>query len=301
MLIREASIENPTPTAGMAAKTNSEQHPLRPELSAELSPDALETLTQSFRSSTLEKKDCITIVDTDSSIVELLESLTDLPAEPPSLYVDLEGVNLSRYGTISILQIFVFPTDRTFLVDIHTLRDKAFSHSTSNGTTLRSILESPSIPKVFFDVRHDSDALYSHYRIELSGVQDLQLMELAKRQSPREFVNGLAKCIEHDAPMTASQKASFQVCKENGKQLFAPEHGGSYDVFNIRPLPDTIVQYCVQDVQFLPKLWQKYNEGMSPHWKIKIEQEVKNRVALSQSPFFNGKGRQMTRGPRGWS
>ncbi|KAJ6105326.1 hypothetical protein N7523_010136 [Penicillium sp. IBT 18751x] len=295
------SNDNPILTTGVIAKTNVEQRQLRPELPAELNQEDLETLTQSFRSSTLENKDAITIVNTVSSMVELLESLADLPAEPPSLFIDLEGVNLSRHGTISILQIFVFPKNRTFLVDIHTLRDKAFSHSTPDGTTLRSILESPSIPKVFFDVRNDSDALFSHHRIELSGMQDLQLMELATRKSSRRFVNGLGKCIEYDAPMTADERAKWKACKEAGLKLFAPECGGSYEIFNTRPLPDEIIQYCAQDVQFLPKLWQKYNQGMTRSWKLRVEAEVKNRVALSKSTTYNGKGRHMAQAPRGWA
>jgi hypothetical protein len=37
----------------------------------------------------------------------------------------------------------------------------AFSTAGTNGQTLKTILESETIPKVFFDVRNDSDALYS--------------------------------------------------------------------------------------------------------------------------------------------
>jgi len=38
------------------------------------------------------------------------------------------------------------------------------------GTIAEVILESPDIPKVFFDVRNDSDALYSHFDVSLAGV-----------------------------------------------------------------------------------------------------------------------------------
>ncbi|RDH26307.1 exonuclease [Aspergillus welwitschiae] len=240
--------------------------------------------------STLEDSPFFLFIDTLDGLVELLEGLAELPAWPPSLFIDLEGVNLSRHGTTSVLQIFVSSTQKTFLVDILSLKDKAFSHSTSDGSTLRSILESPSISKVFFDVRNDSDALFSQYGIELAGVQDLQLMELATR-----------KCIEHDAPMTISGRARWKACKDGGRKLFAPECGGSYEVFIIRPLSAEIMQYCAQDVRLLPKLWHKYYQRMTPSWRRKVEEEVKNRIELSKSATYNGKGRHMALAPKGWS
>ena len=87
-----------------------------------------------------------------------MDALDGQPTTPPSLYIDLEGINLSRNGSISILQVFVSSSRRTYLVDIHTLRNKAFSTPGTNGCTLKDILESDVIPKVFFDVRNDSDA-----------------------------------------------------------------------------------------------------------------------------------------------
>lgn len=184
----------------------------------------------------------------------MIQALDNLPAKPPSLYIDLEGVNLSRHGTISIMQIFVLLEKLTFLIDVYTLREKAFSHPAPDGTTLGAILESSTIPKVFFDVRNDSDALFSHYQIELSGVQDLQVMELATRKFSKRHVNGLSKCIENDAPMTYEERANWKAVKDNGRKLLAPECGGTYEIFHIRPLPEEIVRYCAQDVQFLPRL-----------------------------------------------
>lgn len=104
-------------------------------------------------------------IDTVGGLGELLDALAHLPACSPSLFIDLEGVNLSRHGTISILQIYASSVKKTFLIDVYTSRDEAFSHPASDGSNLRSILESPSIIKVLFDVRNDWDALFSHYGI----------------------------------------------------------------------------------------------------------------------------------------
>src|SRR6187549_763034 len=92
----------------------------------------------------------------------LLDGRDGLPAQPSSLCFDLEGKNLSRHGSISILQLHVLPSNRTYLVDVHTLRDRTFSTCGTNGHTLKEMLESDAIPKVFFDVQNGSDALYSH-------------------------------------------------------------------------------------------------------------------------------------------
>ncbi|KAF2023299.1 hypothetical protein EK21DRAFT_118906 [Setomelanomma holmii] len=115
------------------------------------------------------------LIDTHTAIASLVNSLSDLPTYPSSIYVDLEGVNLSRHGSISILQIHVLPTSKTYLVDVHILKEEAFSTSASNGHTLKSILESEKIPKAFFDIRNDSDALYSLYGIKVASIWDIQL------------------------------------------------------------------------------------------------------------------------------
>lgn len=248
----------------------------------------------------IEEEPAVTFVDTATDLKELLKALENLPVSPPSLYIDIEGVNLSRHGSISIMQIFVLPKRRIFLVDIHVLKDEAFSQQGPSGITLRSVLEAPSIPKVFYDVRNDSDALFTHYQTALDGIQDLQLMELATRKYSKKYVTGLGKCIQYDAQMTNEERASWKFSKDAGRKLFAPELGGSFEVFNTRPLPDKIVQYCAQDVHFLPKLWLKYHQVMTPTWKAKVETEVKKRIKLSQSATYNSNGRHMALGPKHW-
>ncbi|CAI7632888.1 unnamed protein product [Penicillium discolor] len=240
-------------------------------------------------------------VDTESKVASLVGKLQDLPTNPPSLYIDLEGVNLSRHGSISVIQIYVLPLDETYLVDIYTLKEKAFLQPAfNNGQTLMDILESPRIPKVFFDVRNDSDVLFHHFNVKLAGVIDLQLLELATRYYSKKYVSGLAKCIDRDAPLTAHEMRTWKASKEKGLKLFAPERGGSYDVFNVRPLPDDIKEYCVKDVQFLPKLWFQYQGKISLPWSKRVMMESANRVILSQTATYDGKGKDKALGPVGW-
>ncbi|KAK7757372.1 hypothetical protein SLS62_000384 [Diatrype stigma] len=241
------------------------------------------------------------VVNTTAALAKVLESLDGLPTSPPSLYIDLEGEYLSRHGNVSILQLHVLPSNQTHLIDIKVLGRDAFTTIGTHGRTLKAVLESEHIPKVFFDVRNDSDALYSHFGIKLAGVQDLQLMQLATRErGRRSYLYGLGKCIEQDCPLTVGEKILWKVAKEKGVRLFAPEHGGSYQVFNERPLKKEIIQYCVQDAKYLPLLWEYYSKRLTSAWMARVCEEAKNRVAESQTKDFNGKGGHMALAPAVW-
>ena len=237
------------------------------------------------------------VVDSPAMVASLLDPLAALPTSPPSLYLDLEGTNLSRHGSISIIELFVLPQNHVYLIDVHVLGERTFSTQSSDGRTLKIVFESPDIPKVFFDVRNDSDALFSHFGISLAGVQDIQSLENAARSFNRRCVNGLAKCIEQDATMSSSQRSNWKTVKEQGRKLFAPEQGGSYEVFNTRPLAEAIREHCVQDVLFLPGLWSTYSAKVSAAWAEKVHLATLARVSSSQTASYNGKGRHMALGP----
>lgn len=240
-------------------------------------------------------------IDTTAGVAALILSLECLPISPPSLYIDLEGPNLSRHGSVAVLQIYVLPYGRAYVIDVHRLKEKAFFQPSETGLTLKNILESRSIPKVLFDVRSDSDALYSHFGIELAGIEDLQLMELATRTFSRKLVSGLAKCIERDAPMTPSEKSSWKLWKEKGRKLFSPAQGGSFDIWNVRPLPAEIIEYCVQDVRYLSRLWIEYSQRLTYVWAKIVDEEVSTRLNDSKSSDFLEKGTCRTLGPVGWT
>lgn len=221
----------------------------------------------------------------------------DLPKSPPSLYLDIEGVNLCRHGSVSIVQLLVVPQNRTYLLDVHTLKDAAFNTPGATGQTLKHILEAEAIPKVFFDVRNDSDALFAHFAISLAGVQDLQLMELATRRRSKLRLSGLAKCIEYDLRLTLAERRAWTAAKTMGKNLFAPEKGGSYEVFNQRPLSEAIALYCTQDVQFMPMLWKTYSERLTASWAMRVLMETGVRVRNSQARGYQPNGPHKSLGP----
>ncbi|KAJ5379259.1 exonuclease [Penicillium cosmopolitanum] len=239
----------------------------------------------------------VKFLDTKPKVVEFLESIRVISSTTPYLYIDIEGIELSRHGNISILEVYVLPAGKTYLLDIYTLQEKAFSTLDSRETTLKRILESNEIKKVFFDVRNDSDALFAHYGIHLAGIHDLQSMELVTRSYSKKFVTGLGKGIETDAPITPTERLDWTRAKERGRELFAPECGGKYEVFNNRPLSQDILQYCCQDVEFLPTLWKTYDDKMTSKKRECVVKESIRRVNLSHMPNYDGKGRSRALAP----
>jgi len=243
----------------------------------------------------------IMVVDSATTLRSLLDTLIGLAVDPPSLYLDLEGVKLGRHGSISIISLYIAPIKKIYLIDIHKLGKTAFSTTNRSGTSLKTILESPTIPKIIFDVRNDSDALFSHFQISLDGIQDVQLMELATREGSKDFVAGLAKCIEKESPISAPAKAEWQRAKEVGRRLYDPKKGGRYEIFNERPMRPEIIRYCAGDVALLPGLYNVYNAKLCPpgqaFWQAEVRQETKNRIELSQSPRYDGHAKSKARGP----
>lgn len=238
-----------------------------------------------------------TLIDTIDALSSLIPSLCDLSSSPPSLYLDLEGEELGKDGTIAIMQIYVLPLKHTYLIDVHVLGNAAFTTTSTapvSTPSLKAILESPSIPKCLFDIRADSNALFFLYGVSMQGVHDIQLMELARR--PGIYVNGLTRCIESDAGLNSKAKEAFKRTKEEGAKLFMPFKGGSWAALCERPMKTQVREYCVHDVKYLPTLWQLY-KTTNNQWQRRIESATLDRIALSKDPKFSRNGRDMAKGP----
>jgi exonuclease 3'-5' domain-containing protein 1 len=236
------------------------------------------------------------IVDTVDLVRELVEHI-EAAVQKPLVFVDLEGVDLSRNGVIAIMQLLVPPNPVVHLVDVHTLQREAFDTAGPGDQSLRTILESKDYAMVFFDVRNDSDVLHSHFQINLRGVIDLQLLEYASRPRRGRFIKGLAKCISEDGGMEWPLSQKWQTTKSAGQRLLAPEKGGKYEVFLERPLSAVLQEYCAQDVLVMPKLLRVYGRRIQPHLALQINDEALAHVVLSQSSNYNGEGQHMAVGP----
>ena len=257
-------------------------------------------MTSSFPQLAVDRR----LVDDYNAVAELIDDLLQSPSSStgqPQLYVDIEGVKLSRDGTISIVQILSLAKSTVYLVDVHVLGALAFSIPGSSGMTLKHVLESESIQKAFFDIRHDSDALFGLFGVRVAGIQDIQLMELATRRSRKNYVSGLSRCIENDLQLTLQEQKVWKDTKQRGLDLFEPGRGGSYELFNERPMRPEIFNYCAQDVMYLPKLWSVYANRMTSTWKPRVLAAIKDRIVSSQLAVYNGTGKHMALAPKGWA
>jgi exonuclease 3'-5' domain-containing protein 1 len=231
----------------------------------------------------------------------MLKTFIDSIGADAILYVDLEGNNLSRKGTLSLITILVEPRHTVHLVDVTTLGKEAFTvPGNKNGTTLKEILEASQVTKVFYDIRNDSDALFSLFGVRVAGIEDLQLMELGTRTKNWQLVQGLAKSIEKDAQLGAADVRAWKQVKDAGKKLFAPEVGGSYAVFDKRPLSAELLKYSVQDVLHMPALRKTYLNKLTSEWKVKVEVETVGRILQSQSAGYDGQSKDKIEGPKAW-
>jgi exonuclease 3'-5' domain-containing protein 1 len=241
------------------------------------------------------------LIDTEKGVCALIQEIEASSLDHPFLFLDLEGVSLGRHGTISILQILVPPSRTVYLLDIHILGNLVFSTKSNTGTSLKAILKSSKYPKVFFDLRNDSDALHAHYGVKLHCVIDVQLLEFGTRPRAGRYLKGLAKNIAEDSGLNHQQMREWQASKELGHDMFDPKKGGSYEVFNHRPLDKAIEEYCARDVLLLPVLLQVYASRLRGRGRLagSIQLEAEQRVALSQRADFNGRGQHMAIGPVG--
>ena len=88
----------------------------------------------------------IELVDT----LDLLDLCLDDIASPLvfKLAIDLEGIDLSRNGTVTLLQIFSNISTTVWVIDIFLLGEEAFSHITPRGKSLKAVLENRQTMKV---------------------------------------------------------------------------------------------------------------------------------------------------------
>ena len=83
------------------------------------------------------------IVDFEAFVTAMVDSILDR-------YLDFVGVNLSRHGSVPIVELLALPTNHVYLIDVPTLAQRAFT--TADTSKIR--LSPPSRPRysqVFFD------------------------------------------------------------------------------------------------------------------------------------------------------
>lgn len=151
---------------------------------------------------------------------------------------------------------------------------------------------------MLWDVRNDSDALFSLYGISLQTVYDVQLLEVAFRQSRNKYsktVKGLGTAVQE----YVKPDPQWTEVKKAGKALLFPELGGRFELFEERPLESRILAYAANDVSLLFRLGTVLEEGIYGNrvkWKQRVLEASKKRVVESHQAAYDpdGKGRALS-------
>ena len=211
------------------------------------------------------------LIDSDTGVQDAISEIKQKIAERIALLaVDCEGNSLSREGALTI--ITVATEEKVYIFDVQKLGQATFSSG------LGEILEDESRKKLMFDCRQDSDALWHQFKVKLSGVLDLQLLEVIyRRENPSasttktpqssfknkrggrrnrrsqrtdevEKIYGFRRCLE-----LYLQDENLVKIKDKGKELLEEDD----ELWTKRPLTDELIQYCVVDTMAMFRL---YNE-----------------------------------------
>jgi hypothetical protein len=225
----------------------------------------------------MESKFRVNLIDSWGSLLKLLLHLEEIvSAEGAAVAVDFEGMKLSRHGALCLVQMSCYddPT-LVYVIDVHLLGRETFTLRTKNGTTLRGLLEDQNIRKVWFDPRNDADALYHQFGVMPRGSFDLQLAEVADRRSRDlnvHYVQGLGKCLTQCPALQTEQKVFAERINGLGKNLYEPKDGGTYEVFQRRPLHPVILVYSAHDVRYMLALYEQYVQclGEDSDWVTRV-------------------------------
>lgn len=107
-----------------------------------------------------------------ASLTKLEASLSTINSSS-KIYLDLEGIEISRNGRLSIITAFIYPRESTSLKDVQNLWNNALTALSFNGMTLRAILEEPSIHQFARDMHYGADALLSSGSLS-RALEDIQ-------------------------------------------------------------------------------------------------------------------------------
>ena len=125
---------------------------------------------------------------------------------------------------------------------------------------LGALLEDKSVRKLMYDVRGDADALFHQYRIRVANVCDLQVLYCRTFDSKTDpYLKGLGKALSRCPGLLQSQREQLDAVKAAGVALFAPEKGGSYEVWKHRPLTTALVDYASADVAHLHAMYDAWH------------------------------------------
>jgi len=216
------------------------------------------------------------------------------------LSVGLKSSSLCAQGSISLLSLKA--SGVVHLIDIQSLGERAFSQTDKKKTSLRKILQSSSIKKLFFDVRNASHALFGLYGIRLKNVIDVQLFDVAtKPASMRKYVWGLDKAVACGGVLPSMAVGDFCEARRIFAEEFITSRGGDGSRIEARPLSQSLIAHTAMDVYFLGQLYDACRAQLQSDWISRISKETNRRLSSACAPQYQPWGLHKKFGPRGWT
>eukprot|EP00966_Prymnesium_polylepis_P313192 7236933-Prymnesium_polylepis.1 len=85
----------------------------------------------------------------------------------------------------------------------------------------------------------------------MKNMLDLQVLRFLLFSDPTDrFVKGLEHCLKEAASLLPCMDTlKFARIKKKGKRLFSSDNGGSYEVWDSRPLHPDLLEYAANDVE----------------------------------------------------
>lgn len=211
-------------------------------------------------------RDVYILVDEVEVCARILSQILDSPGATGGgagveVAIDFEGEELCREGELCLVQI-AKRGGPVILLDIVVMGQPAFDEG-----RLKELLECPHVRKIGFDGRADADALFHLHGCEINNFYDVQVAfgvwkdNKDKRWDP--YVKGLKRAFSSSKRISEETKTAMTALQDEGRKLFAPELGGSYDAWRRRPMDPRLMRYAAADVQFLHIMKDEWGGAIS--------------------------------------
>lgn len=111
-------------------------------------------------------------------------------------------------------------------------------------------------------------------------------------------MTGLQKAMDlYLSSLSFNQEEALKTFKLRGKGLFAPERGGSYEVFKARPMHPDLIIYAALDVYYLDPLYVRLFSTLSPVMKGRVKTLTEDRLRVYLKKDYSPSGPSMAIAP----
>jgi len=183
--------------------------------------------------------------------------------------VDCEGVDLSRTGKLSTIQISLYRTQTAYIFDVLALGPKGLRQC-----GVKTLLESKTRLKIAFDCRNDSDALYYQLDIKLAPpLVDLQVMYIGIQQSRvkvPQWVTGYEKLLNSCSWCTNALTKEELYLKAKLRIMWKYQQAQ----WAQRPMDRDHLLYAACDVVAMSPLFdwflREFGKSWHTHWRYRV-------------------------------